>query len=148
MNAPPHVLTCFSGALEAMSVLSTRPTCQQEKHERTRHRCQLRPRAVLECQDLTLIALTRLPVLTGTYALYLPILAGMSGGGVFTSDKHLFATNDFSYTPTACSSTEGCYNGGAAHQQRSASSLAPMLYMQHCQASVASCLLLLSGHTV
>ena len=46
----------------------------------------------------------------GTYALYLPILAGMSGGGVFTNDTHLFATNDFSVTSPGCSSGN-CYNG-------------------------------------
>jgi len=37
----------------------------------------------------------------------------MSGGGVFTNDTHLFATNDFSVTSPGCSSGN-CYNGVAA----------------------------------
>ena len=49
----------------------------------------------------------------GTYALYLPILAGMSGGGVFTNDTRLFATNDFSVTSPGCSSGN-CYNGAVS----------------------------------
>ena len=51
-------------------------------------------------------------MLTGTYALYLPILPGMSGGGVYTNDTRLFATNDFSVTSPGCS-TGDCYNGGS-----------------------------------
>ena len=52
----------------------------------------------------------------GTYALYLPILAGMSGGGVYTNDTHLFATNDFSVTTSGCSSGN-CYNGGTSERR-------------------------------
>ena len=60
-------------------------------------------------------------------------MAGMSGGGVFTSDNHLFATNDFSDTPAGCSA-DGCYNGEAA---RDKPAVLTLFVPQHCQGTAA-----------